>query len=123
MLQEMCMFLMQISYRIRKITPAGVVSTFAGNGTSSYSDGPAATAGFSLLEGLTVDAAGNVYVADKGSHRIRKITVTAGGVADVVSTVAGSGSSGSNNGAENEAQFNQPSGVAVDCSRKYFCCG
>ena len=50
--------------RIRKITPAGVVTTFAGDGTTEQFRGP---------EGVAVDSSGNVYVADTGNHCIRKI--------------------------------------------------
>ncbi|MBT5875864.1 MAG: T9SS type A sorting domain-containing protein, partial [Candidatus Latescibacteria bacterium] len=95
--------------RIRKITPAGIVSTFAGSGTFGSLDGPATTAQFSLPAGVAVDADGNVYVADNLSNRIRKITP--GGV---VSTLAGSGTFGSADGVGTAAEFGSPAGVAVD---------
>ena len=61
------------NHRIRKITPAGIVSTFAGTGTSGTNDGVADVSQFSAPREVDVDAAGNVYVVDAGSHRIRRI--------------------------------------------------
>jgi sugar lactone lactonase YvrE len=95
--------------RIRKITPAGVVTTFAGTGQAGYKDGPGNSAQFYLPFGLTVDAQGTVFVADYANERIRKITSDG-----VVSTVAGSGTRGFKNGRSEEAQFYLPGDVAVD---------
>ncbi|MCE7996920.1 MAG: T9SS type A sorting domain-containing protein, partial [Roseivirga sp.] len=82
---------------IRKITPAGVVSTFAG------------TAGeFSFPYGITIDAAGNLYVVDTGNSKIKK--VTPGGV---VTTLAGAGN-GSADGTGTAATFSYPTGIAID---------
>ncbi|MEO6741649.1 MAG: HYR domain-containing protein [Chthoniobacteraceae bacterium] len=96
---------------IRKITPAGVVSTLAGSAfVPGSADGTGSAARFSFPQGVAVDSAGIVYVADSGNHAIRKIT--AGGV---VSTFAGSaGSSGSTDGTGSAARFLSPQGVAVD---------
>jgi hypothetical protein len=95
--------------RIRKITASGVVSTLAGSSTSGYTDGTGASAKFSSPSGVAVDGAGNVYVADRYNHRIRKITESG-----VVSTLAGSGTSGNTDGTGTSAKFFYPSGVAVD---------
>ncbi|MEI6569779.1 MAG: cadherin-like beta sandwich domain-containing protein, partial [Verrucomicrobiota bacterium] len=63
-----------LNYRIRKVSPTGVVTTLAGNGTQSFADGPGATAMFNGMKGVAVDGSGNVYVGDFGNSRIRKIT-------------------------------------------------
>ena len=98
---------------IRKITPDGMVTTFAGlAGELGSSDGVASEARFGTPEGLAVDAAGNLYVADSYWHTIRKITPDA-----AVSTIAGAaGVRGSANGAASAARFDQPVAVAVDHS-------
>ena len=97
------------NHKIRKITPEGVVSTLAG-GAAGFIDGDVATALFRNPSGVAVDGAGNVYVADRLNHRIRKIDITSG----QVSTIAGAGTAGSRDGLVGEAQFNGPYGVDVD---------
>ncbi|MHB1045548.1 MAG: SMP-30/gluconolactonase/LRE family protein [Thermoanaerobaculia bacterium] len=104
-----------VNNRIRKIDTAGNVSTLAGNGTSGFADGPGASAMFSYPYGVAVDDAGNVFVADGGNGRIRKID-TAGNV----STLAGNGTSGFADGPGASAMFSSPEGVAVDASGNVY---
>ncbi len=105
----------QDNHRIRKVTSSGVVSTIAGNGYSGYADGIGSVAQFYSPTGIAVDGEGNVYVADQGNHRIRKITTSG-----VVSTLAGSGKAGYADGAGINAQFNAPFGIAVDGGGNVF---
>ena len=101
------------NHTIRKVSPAGVVSTLAGlAGNWSLTDGSGSVARFKTPQGVAVDAAGNVYVADTNNHAIRKITISAG--VGVVSTVAGQTSSGSADGTGAAARFYMPLGVVVD---------
>ena len=100
------------NYTIRKITPAGVVTTLAGSaGISGSIDATGSSARFYEPEGIAVNNAGTlIYVADTWNHTIRQITS-----AGSVTTLAGSaGNYGSANGTGNSAQFNQPQGIAVD---------
>jgi sugar lactone lactonase YvrE len=99
------------NHRIRKVTPGGVVTTLAGGGSYGFSDGAGAGALFMDPSGVAVDSRGNVIVADRNNHRIRKLTP--GGV---VTTLAGSGSATFADGTGAGASFNWPAGVAVDNS-------
>ncbi len=101
---------------IRKVTPAGLVTTLAGtpNGVGA-TNGTGSSATFNGPRGMAVDNAGNVYVADQANNLIRKITP-----AGVVSTYAGSGAAGSQNGASALASFNTPTGVALDAAGNLY---
>lgn len=99
------------NHRIRKITPGGVVSTFAGSGVAGFNDATGTAAQFNNPRGIAIDSSGTLYVADGANHRIRKITP--GGV---VSTFAGSGVAGFNDATGTAAQFNLPTGLTVDSS-------
>ena len=86
----------------------GETSTAGGDGTAGYADGPANKAQFNGPIGVTVDARGNIYVADSYNDRIRMITPEG-----QVSTVAGAGTPGYADGDRNTALFDTPSGIAV----------
>jgi sugar lactone lactonase YvrE len=95
--------------KIRKITPFKVVTTLAGSGIAGSIDASGSAASFSYPRGVCCDAAGNVYVADGGNHKIRKITP-----AGVVTTFAGSGSIGSIDGTGTASSFYAPIGICSD---------
>lgn len=92
--------------RIRKITPAGVVTTFAGDGSAGSNDGPVASASFIAPSGVATDLAGNFYVTDIASNLVRKINASG-----IVSTLAGSGNQVSVDGVGRSASFNRPNDV------------
>ncbi|QDW25181.1 hypothetical protein FFJ24_010310 [Pedobacter sp. KBS0701] len=97
------------NHRIRKIElSTGNVSTYAGNGAAGLTDGSASSASFRNPMGLCADAQGNLYVADRLNHAVRKIATNG-----TVSTLAGNGSSGYADGNGNSASFNQVNGVAL----------
>lgn len=100
--------------RIRKIEIAtGIVTTLAGDGTSGVLDAIGTAAQFNNPLGITTDGI-NVYIADTGNHRIRKIEITTG----IVTTLAGS-TSGYLDATGTAAQFNGPRGVATDGKNVY----
>ena len=104
------------NHRIRRIVEAtGVVSTLAGS-TRGYAEGTGAAAQFNRPAGVACDGNGNVYVADRANHRIRRIVAATG----VVTTLAGSSTKGFANGTDTAAQFNRPAGVASDASGNLY---
>jgi sugar lactone lactonase YvrE len=103
------------NYLIRKITPAGVVSTFAGSGHVGFANGTGTAASFGLPLGIAIDGNGNLYVADATNKLIRKITP-----AGVVSTFAGSGKDGEVNGTGTAASFKTPGSIAIDAAGNLY---
>lgn len=100
---------------VRKITPTGVVTTLAGNGTVGFADGLGTNASFNCPYATAVDSSGNVYVADSDNHAIRKITP-----AGLVSTIAGNGTAGATDGLGSNATFYRPRGIALDSSGNLY---
>jgi len=105
--------------RVRKVSTAGIISTVAGNGVEGFGgDGrPATSASLRNPVGLALDGSGNLYIADRGNHRIRK--VSAGGV---ISTVAGNGGAGfgGDGGAATAAGLNVPFDVKADAGGELY---
>jgi RHS repeat-associated protein len=106
--------------RVRKVTATGIISAAAGNGNIGYSGdgGPATNARLDEPTGLTVDAAGNLYIADTYGQRVRKVTVSTG----IISTVAGNGYFGylGDGGSATNAELADPEGVAVDAAGNIY---
>ncbi len=103
--------------RVRKVTPAGIITTIAGSGAAGYSGGfsgdggPATSAGLLLPSGLAVDNSGNVYVADTNNFRVRKISSSG-----IITTLAGDGTKGSSGdgGPAEKAELTSPLGLKLD---------
>ncbi len=105
---------------IRKITPAGIISTIAGNGYPGFAGdgGPATASQLSYPNGIAIDGAGNLLISDGNNYRIRKINTSG-----TISTIAGTGSSsfGGDGGPASAASF-LPNGICVDAPGNiYFC--
>jgi len=105
------------SSRIRKVSN-GVITTVTGNGTPGFGgdNGPAINAQLNDPEGVVVDSAGNLYIADFGNSRIRKVSN------GVISTIAGNGTPGfsGDNGPATSAQLAYPNGVAADSAGNVY---
>jgi trimeric autotransporter adhesin len=102
--------------RVRKVSATGIITTVAGNGSRGLAGdgGPATAAQFEIPEGLAVDAAGNLYIAD--SERIRRISATG-----TITTVAGGvGGYSGDGGPASAAQFNDIQGIAFDGKGNLF---
>ena len=109
------------SHRVRKVEAAtGTISTIAGTGEQGYGGdgGPATQAQLRYPSGVTVDGAGNFYIADAGNHRVRKVEAATG----TISTIAGTGEwgYGGDGGPATQAQLRYPSGVTVDGAGNFY---
>jgi uncharacterized delta-60 repeat protein len=103
------------NHTIRKITPGGEVTTFAGNGMAGYADGLGKNALLSKPAGLAIDSIGNLYLSEWGNQRIRRITPDG-----TVTTLAGNGETGFADGTGLNSKFNEPDDLTVDAAGNLF---
>jgi trimeric autotransporter adhesin len=107
------------NFRIRQVSTSSVITTIAGNGFANYSGdgGPASNAQLNNPNGVAIDQAGNLYIADTENSRIRKIDTHS-----VITTVAGNGISGysGDHGPAINAQLSAPNGVALDLAGNLY---
>lgn len=106
-----------LNNRIRKITPAGVVTTFAGSGTAALVNGTGTAASFQGPFALAYAPTGDMVVADYLNHTIRMVTPSG-----VVTTLAGNGTSGFVNGTGSAARFNRPAQMVIDPGGTIYVC-
>jgi uncharacterized protein (TIGR03437 family) len=105
--------------RIRKVTPNGLITTVAGNGTAGFSGdgGPATSASLNHPASVAIDVAGNLFISDNNNHRVRKVTPDG-----LITTIAGNGSSGfsGDQGLAINATLNFPVGLAIDSAGRLY---
>lgn len=109
----------RLNHRVRKVAPDGAISTAAGNGNDTFAGdgGPATSASLKAPEGVAVDAAGNLYIADRDNYRIRKVALDG-----TISTFAGNGKQGfsGDGGPAVNASLNRPADVAFDANGNLY---
>ena len=107
------------NHRIRKVDTSGIITTVAGNGRERFSGdgGSASRASLNFPTGVTVDMAGNLFITEQGSHRIRKVNA-----AGIITTVAGNGRErfSGDGGRATRASLSLPTGMAVDTAGNLF---
>jgi uncharacterized protein (TIGR03437 family) len=105
--------------RIREISPSGIITTVAGNGTTGNSGdgGPATAATFMIPIRCAVDSGGNLFIVDQGAYRVRKVDVNG-----IITAYAGTGASGfsGDGGPATQADMNNPTWVTVDTSGNLY---
>jgi uncharacterized protein (TIGR03437 family) len=114
------LFIAEWGSRIRKVSPSGIITTFAGGGTPGFSgdDGPAQSAQLDRAAGVAADGSGNLYISDLGNNRIRRISASG-----IITTAAGTGDSGhfsGDGGPATSAQLNSPFDVTTDSVGNLF---
>jgi hypothetical protein len=107
--------------RVRMVNTTGIITTVAGDGGWGYSGdgGPATSASLNNLQGVAVDAHGNIYIADTSDNRIRKVTASSG----IITTVAGGGTVLGDGGLATLAGLTSPVGVGLDASGNIYIAG
>jgi len=114
--EKRCYISDRLNHCIRVIDfDQGNVSTFAGTNTAGFENGNGTKARFNSPNGIDMDSAGNLYVADRNNHSIRKITPNR-----EVSTIAGDGTPAHRDGPARQALFNKPRGLALDHSGNIY---
>ena len=103
------------NHRIRTIDKEAVVTSLAGSGTGAWADGQGVKSGFNGPRGITIDAFGNLFVADSGNNRIRKVDGTG-----TVTTFAGNYGNQLVDGKGSQAQFNAPAGITAGPNGELF---
>lgn len=107
------------NHRIRRVSPAGIIFTVAGNGTAGFSGdgGMAVNAALADVTSLALDGAGNLYIADRGNRRVRKVTADG-----IIATIAGTGISGfsGDGGPATSAQLNTPASIMFAAGNLYI---
>jgi sugar lactone lactonase YvrE len=107
------------NYRIRKVMANGIITTVVGSGSQGYSGdgGPATSAAITWIEGMAFDSAGNLYIANYGTHRVRKVDTSG-----IITTVAGTGTKGysGDGGPATAATLSSPAGLAVDSAGNLY---
>jgi len=108
-----------VNNAVRKVSTAGIISTFAGVGYASYSGngGPAAAAGLHFPSGVATSGFGNVYISDQGNNTVRMVDQ-----AGIISTIAGTATNGyrGDGGNANVAEISSPKGLAIDALQRLF---
>jgi outer membrane protein assembly factor BamB len=107
-----------LNHTVRRVTPAGAVTTIAGSaGQSGSTDGSGTAARFNSPSGIAVDSSANVFIADTTNNTIRRIAANS----TTVTTLAGlSGVTGSSDGEGSGALFNRPTGLAIDSAGNVY---
>lgn len=109
------------NHSIRKITPSGVVTTIAGiNNVYGITNGPGTAARFRGPKGITIDSAGNIFVADTGNHVIRKLTKEQNDTYTVTTFAGTAGIAGTTNGTGTSARFHSPTSITIDSSDRLY---
>jgi sugar lactone lactonase YvrE len=100
------------NHRVRQVNSLGTITTVAGNGTAGYfgEGGPATATTLNSPAGVAVDSSGNVYITERGNHRVRQVDSLG-----TITTVAGNGTAGysGDDGPSTFASLNSPTGVAI----------
>lgn len=108
-----------VGSRVRKVDMSGIITTVAGTGVHNYSgdDGPATLAELRSPMGVAVDRSGNLYIADAGNDRVRKVSISG-----VITTIAGDGTPGfsGDGGAATAAKLRRPTDVALDAAGRIY---